>query len=145
RVLFVSRNSKEKRPDLFFRVVDACTKRGLPITFTVIGDFERVSQYSDNVTFKGEIRDREILNNHYKEAHLILVPSTFEGFPMVLLESMAYGVVPICTDVGEIPNFISEEKKTGFIVDNALPDQQKVQKFVDIIVQLNTSREQLQS
>lgn len=145
-VLFVSRNSEEKRPDLFFRIVDVCVENNIGINFTVIGDFEKdYSQYANKVTFTGEIHDRGTLNQHYHDAHLILIPSTFEGFPMVLLESMAYGVVPICTNVGEIPQFISREKKTGFIVDNALPDTQKVQKFVDIIVQLHTSGEQLQS
>jgi len=146
RVLFVSRNSKEKRPDLFFRIVDACTKKEVPVIFIVIGDFERYySQYANKVTFKGEIHDKEVLNKQYKDAHLILIPSTFEGFPMVLLESMAYGVVPICTDVGEIPHFISQEKETGFLVKNTLSDTQKVQQFVDFIVQLHKSPEQLRS
>src|SRR5690606_23970032 len=95
KIIFVSRNSEEKRPDLFFRIVDACIKNAIKVSFTVIGDFEKdFPQYSNKVSFKGEISDKEILNSYYQHVHLILITSTFEGFPMVLLESMAYGVVP---------------------------------------------------
>ena len=45
----------------------------------------------------------------------IVLPSRFEGFPNVLLESMACGVPGVVTRVGDMPNMI-EDGVTGFIV-----------------------------
>ena len=36
-----------------------------------------------------------------------LLPSYFEGLPNALLEAMSFGLVPICTNVGSIPNVIT--------------------------------------
>lgn len=143
-ILFVSRNSKEKRPDLFFRIVDVCIENSLKVNFTVIGDFEdEYPQYADKVAFKGELSDPGDLNKYYKQGHLIVITSAFEGFPMVLLEGMAYGVIPISTNVGEIPHFISEDKQTGFLIDNSITDAQKVQQFMETISQLSQQKDKM--
>lgn len=141
-ILFVSRNSKEKRPDLFFQIVDACIENNLNVHFSVIGDFqEDYSHYTNKVRFIGELSDKKELTRFYQQAHIILITSTFEGFPMVLLEGMAYGVIPISTNVGEIPNFISEEMQTGFLIDNSLSDAKKVQHFMETISLLSQQNE----
>lgn len=49
------------------------------------------------------------------ESHIFLLPSYFEGLPNALLEAMSYGVVPIVTPVGSIPEVV-EHKKNGLIV-----------------------------
>lgn len=118
--LFVARNGWEKRTELFLEITRECYKRQLPIRFTMIGDFENFTEeVNDNVTITGKITNKEVLNSYYEKAHLILVTSLFEGFPMVLLEGMSKGVVPICTDVGVISDFVNEEKRTGFIIANS--------------------------
>ena len=49
------------------------------------------------------IRDR-----YYAEAHFILLPSRSEGWPKVLSEAMAYGVVPVAAAVSSIPQILSD-------------------------------------
>jgi len=133
-IIFVARNSPEKRPEVFFHIVEECLRQQIPVKFTVVGGFEEYkNKFQKHVTFTGEISDKDKLNSIYKEAHLILVTSIVEGFPMVLLEGMAYGVVPISTSVGEIPFFISEAYNNGFLIDNTLSTENIVLSFVEII------------
>jgi glycosyltransferase involved in cell wall biosynthesis len=40
------------------------------------------------------------------EAHGFILPSHTEGLPMSLLEAMAWGLAPICTPVGSIPEYV---------------------------------------
>ncbi len=45
----------------------------------------------------------------------LILPSKFEGLPIVLLESMSLGVPGICMEVGGISNLVTKE--TGFLVE----------------------------
>jgi glycosyltransferase involved in cell wall biosynthesis len=42
------------------------------------------------------------------QAHLMLFPSESEGWPKVLSEGMAYGVVPVASNVSSIPQYLRE-------------------------------------
>lgn len=136
-ILFVARNRFEKRPQLLLEIAREAHIRGLPYHFTMIGDFEEFKKTApQNVSFTGTIKSKAELNPHYKNAHVILVTSLFEGFPMVLLEAMAHGVVPISTRVGEVPNFINEQFNTGFIVDNHSDENAIKNDFITILTSL---------
>ena len=42
------------------------------------------------------------------QAYLMLFPSESEGWPKVLSEGKAYGVVPVTSDVSSIPQYLRE-------------------------------------
>ena len=46
---------------------------------------------------------------------LFILPSYFEGLPMSLLECMSYGVTPVVTPVGSIPNVVENGVNGIFI------------------------------
>jgi glycosyltransferase involved in cell wall biosynthesis len=46
--------------------------------------------------------DRASLDQRYAEAHIVLLPSASEGFPKVIAEGMAYGAVPVVSDVSSV-------------------------------------------
>ncbi len=59
------------------------------------------------VHFRGWL-PRQDLAGFYARAHVLLLPSSSsEGWPKVLSEGMAYGVVPVTSDVSSIPQLVA--------------------------------------
>lgn len=88
------------------------------IEFRIIGDisisFDDLGNYSNNVHFLGELKYEEVISE-MNNTDLFLFPSYSEGFPNVILEAMAFGLPIIATNVGAIPDMISN--KGGIIID----------------------------
>jgi glycosyltransferase involved in cell wall biosynthesis len=59
----------------------------------------------------------EDLCSFYNEHDLLLIGSKHEASPLPLLEAMACGCFPVCTNVGIVPDLI-QHKKNGYIVEN---------------------------
>jgi glycosyltransferase involved in cell wall biosynthesis len=49
---------------------------------------------------------------------------------MVVLEGMAFGVVPICTNVGEISEFINTTNNNGIIIENYTDTNLIISEFI---------------
>ncbi|MGK0188456.1 MAG: glycosyltransferase involved in cell wall biosynthesis [Verrucomicrobiales bacterium] len=57
--------------------------------------------------------DRQALAKVYANSHYLLLPSDSEGFPKVIAEAAAFGVIPIASAVSAIPQYI--RKDNGFL------------------------------
>lgn len=66
---------------------------------------------SDRIHFEGW-RSKGEMGRFYEKAHFLLVPSNSEGWPKVISEAMAYGVVPLASAVSCIPQYL-KKFKTG--------------------------------
>jgi len=57
----------------------------------------------------------------FEKADIFVFPSHMEGFPMVILEAMAYGIPIIATDVGNIREMIGfdDDVSAGVLLDNS--------------------------
>lgn len=115
KVLFVGRDSPEKRFELFVQIADNFTGNS-DIVFEAAG-ISSAKSYG-NVSCLGELTQSE-LNELYKSAHILLLTSSREGFPMVIIEAMAAGVVPVSTAVGDIPNHINGDNGVVIRADDA--------------------------
>src|SRR5947199_7070790 len=96
---------KEKGQDLLLRVLARRRWRDRPLSVTFYGDglqrasLERMARNLGltNVTFAGFVHDvPAIWSGH----HGLILPSRCEGLPIVLVEAILSGRVPIVTDVG---------------------------------------------
>ncbi len=74
---------------------------------------------ADSVTFKGLIR-HDRLPDFYSAADVCVVPSYYESFSLVALESLACGTPVVASDVGDLKNII-RQGETGFVVPESTP------------------------
>lgn len=72
----------------------------------------------DNLIFKGHVTDIDAI---WKEHQGLILPSRAEGLPLVIVEAMMCGRVPIVTNVGGNAELI-EDNVTGFIAASATED-----------------------
>lgn len=102
RLLFVGRDSPEKRPDLFQRIVERLHAEAMGrFIATAVGIAAR--QCEAPITFEGEVTDPAHLADLYAAHDVIVVTSSREGFPLVVQEAMAHGLAVAAAPVGDIP------------------------------------------
>jgi D-inositol-3-phosphate glycosyltransferase len=75
----------------------------------------------DRVTFQGLIK-QDRLPYYYSAADVCVVPSYYESFGLVPLESLACGTPVVATDVGDLKNII-RQGETGCIVADNSPEK----------------------
>jgi glycogen synthase len=75
---------------------------------------------SDRVLRVGHVDDDRTLAQAYREAELVVLPSEYEAFGLVLLEALAAGTAVVATRVGGIPDFL-EDGRSGLLVRPRAP------------------------
>jgi len=115
RLLFVGRLEAAKGAGICLEILAQLAGDGVAASLDLIGDglergpLERRAQdlgLADRVTFHGGL-PRDALNGFYAAAHFILLPSVCsEGWPKVLSEAMAYGVLPVAHGISSIPEVL---------------------------------------
>jgi len=124
RVLYVGRGTGEKRVHLVGRIARLCAERNPSVTITLVGNVAG-SIYPEDLPYcrlVGEIHDDAQLDLFYSTAHFILLTSSREGFPLVLMEAMARGVVPVSTNVGGIATHL-RDGENGFLIRETEEDR----------------------
>jgi glycosyltransferase involved in cell wall biosynthesis len=125
RALFVGRFAANKGiPDLL-AAIGLLNHRGLMSRFQVdlVGAGPLLAPLSaanasPNVTFHGPVDD-ETLDRLYREAHVFVLPTLFEGMPTVVLEAMARRLPILVTDVGATREMV--DASNGFIIPKQDP------------------------
>lgn len=90
-----------------------------------------LSNASPRITYNGTVsqkRIREVL----RDFDIVVLPSrNGEGMPMVIVEAMAEGVVPVCTSMASIPEIV-EHEVTGFLIQPSVRSlEEAFESFVD--------------
>jgi L-malate glycosyltransferase len=132
RVLYVGRDSPEKRLELLAAVAEAARRRtSSPLHFTAIGDIapERLPGFE----CRGLIAYDDELSQAYLEHDVLLLTSSREGFPLVVTEAMNHGVIPVCTAVGGLPQMLNDGDDS-FLFPPELPSPALVESIVDCLV-----------
>jgi glycosyltransferase involved in cell wall biosynthesis len=75
---------------------------------------------SNRVHLVGHVNEDEWLAAAYREARLTVLPSEYEAFGLVLLESLAAGTPVVASRVGGIPEVV-EDGKAGLLVPPKSP------------------------
>jgi glycosyltransferase involved in cell wall biosynthesis len=136
-VLFVGRFDKQKGLDILLDAFDFVSRERADIQLHVVGDAvlkknEKFDQQRRNTTFYGWLSHDE-LERHYVDADLVVVPSRWEGFGLVVAESMRAGTPVLVSDQGSLPTLV-EPGRTGYI------SELSVCSFRDALIRLSKSR-----
>jgi glycosyltransferase involved in cell wall biosynthesis len=139
-VLFVGRESSEKRLDLFLRIAQTVDRR-LPAAyrFTAVGP--KVVQ-DPVVRFTGQISDRGKMSTVYEDHDVLVITSDREGFPLVLQEAMAHGLAIISTPVGDIPNRLGND---GSIITSSIDAEKVINEMTGALIKLHENKTLLET
>ena len=142
-ILYVGRKSEEKRVNLVARIACMCFENNINSKFYLIGgDLEKgvekeLHQYCN---FTGAVMDENILMDYYQKSHILLLTSSREGFPMVIMEALANGVIPVSANVGGIPEHV-KHGVTGLLIEHVSDEQELIIEAFEYIKRLNEDRD----
>ena len=120
-IIYVGRlDNRSKKVGRLIKVWSKVGKKYPDWNLTIVGDGPDRNQLEvlkkkyqvGNLTFEGFQSPIE----YYKRASIICMTSSFEGFPMVLVEAMQFGCVPIAFDSFEAIHDVIIPEKTGELV-----------------------------
>lgn len=99
KILYAGRGTPQKRVHLIDKIATICFQQSLQVEFHFAGTM--IEELTDHVkkssVLYGEISAVSEMNKLYENAHIILMTSAYEGFPMLIKEGMSYGCIPIVT------------------------------------------------
>jgi len=128
-VFFVGRLVYEKGVQTVIEAMPIILSKIPNVTFVVAGSGPHMNQLKslvctfgleEKVIFTGHI-DSETLCAFYRSADLTVVPSLYEPFGMVVLESMAMGTPTIVADTGGLSEIVVHEE-TGLKFEPGSPE-----------------------
>ncbi len=110
RVLYAGRGTPEKRVHIVSSIALECEEMNLPVEFEFLGDIDKVidPKLLKAARFWGNQNDTELINSIYRRADILIITSSEEGFPMVVMEAMARGCIIIGTAVGDMPLHVKQ-------------------------------------
>ena len=124
QVLFVGNITPRKGLDT---LVDGVAASDTPVEVSVVGTAtdeayvadvkQSIAAYglTDRISFVGHCSDEE-LAEQFRTAHVLAVPSRYEGLGIVYLEAMSFGLPVLATRAGG-PTDIVTDGETGYLVD----------------------------
>ena len=112
-VLAIARVAAPKRADIFVEVARMLPEYG----FVWIGNQTEITEFGilpENCHFAGNISNA---GAYCEKADLFMLPSNYEGLPMVILEAMCFGKPVVASNVGGISEIV-QNGVNGYTVEN---------------------------
>lgn len=126
-VLAIARVFPPKKTDLFVEV-----SRLLPqYNFVWIGNQREVTEFGElpsNCHFLGNIPNAGAFCS---KADLLMLPSNYEGLPMVILEAMSFGKPVVASDVGGISEIVRNDVNGYALENDAQQFADKIQRILE--------------
>ncbi len=122
QIAFVGRLSHEKGPDHMLRLASRLPE--FEMHFYGSGPMQNhlKRQATSNCIFHGNQSD---MDEHWKNIDLLIMPSRYEGLPMVAMESMARQIPVIAFDVGAMGKLVLDGHNGWLIPQGGLEQMQK--------------------
>lgn len=121
RLMFIGFDYKRKGLDIALRAVAELNKLGVPASLDTIGGFHDVPEEARAyVTAHGPLNKLEpsqlaTFETIQRSSHFLIFPTRADVYCMPAIEAMAAGCVPVVSDVGAIPEVVSNGE-TGIVL-----------------------------
>lgn len=144
RVLSLGRLDLQKGTDRLAAIMPAT--RGPEVAWRVVGRPVPIdgTQPLLEVPAEPPVQAPEALDALYAWADVLVLPSRFEGVPLVVLEAQRIGCVVIATDVGAVPEIVADGED-GILVPAGLAEEAMILRFTDAIRRLAADRAALRA
>jgi hypothetical protein len=109
RIAFIGRLTKEKNLNLLI----ACMNILQELELVVIGGENHIGIENKNIIWKGILQKHQIISE-LQECDYLVVPSSTEGLPFVILEAMNIGIPCLYSRIIGSDELIGEEGERGF-------------------------------
>lgn len=139
QVLFLGRMDWQKGLDRLAAIIGRSAPLGL--RWRVVGRavLADAAQPELGLPVEPPVFEPDALDALYAWADVLVLPSRFEGVPLVVLEAQRMGCAVIATDVGAVPEVIRHEED-GFLVPHRQAEEAIVAGFTDILARLSADR-----
>jgi glycosyltransferase involved in cell wall biosynthesis len=136
QVYFIGRGAEQKRVHLVAAIAEKTNQYNKPIQFNFVGDVDKIINTTlfPYCNFYGSIYDESAMEEIYQKSDVLILTSSYEGLPVVVMQMMAHGKVVISTDVNSIPDYIIHNQN-GLLI-NATNELDIVNQGVDHILKL---------
>ena len=134
-LVFVGKVCRSKGIFSLIRALDLIDPATLPVSVRLVGghnseeEYERIRALAAKSKHEIELTgvlSQENLVFAYQSAHAFVLPSFFEGLPLVLVEALACGCFAVCTDLPGVQPWIRENVPDAPVQFVELPAMQGV-------------------
>lgn len=137
-VLYSGRSTSEKRVHLIAEIARQMKEKQHSNTrFVFLGDVKDAipKELHPYCHFLGYQSDPGFISKTYLESDILILVSDTEGFAMVIMEAMAFGLTIISTAVGEIPAHVKDEVN-GFLIKEITDEKKLIESAIAYINRL---------
>jgi len=144
-VVFIGRGAPQKRVHIITAIAKKFYEVKTNIHFSFVGDVEKIINPADYpyATFYGNIKDRNKMEEIYKNSDVLLLTSAYEGLPIAVMEMMAHGKVVVSTAVDGIPDYITNAEN-GFLLENNIDENKIIEEGIFLLQNLANDKTLLQ-
>ncbi len=114
-ILFIGRDYRRKGGDTALAVFRKVHSSIPESTLTYVGPLE-AQKIPPGVKYYANPDDRTLFNEIYPSADIFFMPTRADAFGISLVEAMSFGIPPVTTNTGSIPEFVVNGSN-GFIHD----------------------------
>ena len=142
-IVFVGRITEEKGIFDLPQIDSLLKQKNIGVNWTIVGFGKDKNQLqktwnNKNVIWKGKLTNKEVYEIYLKN-DIVILPSHAEGFPVVIIEAMKIGLVPLVSD---LPSGIPEIIKNG--VNGFTFPVNAPNKYADVIEKIDVDRNLLE-
>jgi glycosyltransferase involved in cell wall biosynthesis len=134
-VLYSGRSTPEKRVHLIAEIarqLKEVFKSSTKVVF--LGEVKDAipNELHPYCHFLGYQADPDFISKTYLESDILILVSDTEGFAMVIMEAMAFGLSIISTEVGEIPSHVINGVN-GFLITDVMDEKKVIANAIEYI------------